>query len=109
MISLQISPADMGGPEERTLEGTALQVATAAAFYLRACPMGACLQWQIGAGWGELYLHPRRSLADNLNQAWQELEGIGGPPACLSEIERDMARAWLPALLSAALEIEGDK
>lgn len=109
MISLHICPAETDGPAGRDLVGTPLQVATAAADYLRSCPSGACLQWPVGAGWSELYLNPFLSLADNLRQAWDEIEGIGCPPAIMSKDEEDMARAIVNPLLRAAAEIEGNK
>jgi len=99
-----VSAAGDGRPEVK-LEGTAGELAPLVAAYLRTCPAGACLQWPVGAAWSELYLHPGQTLAENLTQAWEELEGIGCPPACLSEDEEAMARAIVPALLSAAVDL----
>ena len=93
------------GRDEVKLSGAAADLAPLVAAYLRTCPAGACLQWPIGAGWSELYLHPSKSLAANLEQARDEVEGIGCPPAILSEVERDMARAVIPPLLAAAVEL----
>lgn len=94
-----------GGRDEVKLSGAAADLAPLVAAYLRTCPAGACLQWPIGAAWSELYLHPSKSLAANLEQARDELEGIGCPPAILSEDESAMARAIVPALLAAAVDL----
>lgn len=94
-----------GGRDAVKLKGSPKELARRIALFLETCPAGACLQWQIGAGWAELYLHPARTLAENLEQAWQELEGIGCPPAILSADEEAMARRIIPALLSAAADL----
>jgi hypothetical protein len=103
-FSVEVADA-AGGRDAVKIDGTADKVAAAVARFLETCPAGACLQWQIGAGWAELYLHPARTLAENLEQAWQELEGIGCPPAILSADEEAMARRIIPALLSAAADL----
>ena len=94
-----------GGRDEVKLFGVAADLAPLVAAYLRTCPAGACLQWPIGAAWSELYLHPSKSLAANLEQARDEIEGIGCEPAILSEDESAMARAIVPALLAAAVDL----
>lgn len=104
LIEFVLVDAD-GGRDEVKLSGAAADLAPLVAAYLRTCKGGACLQWPVGAAWSELYLHAGRTLADNLTQAWHELEGIGCPPACLSEDEEAMARAIVPALLSAAVDL----
>ncbi len=104
-LSLVIVSAEADGRAAVLLEGSAAEVAAAAARYLETCPAGAVLQWPVGAGWSELHLHGDRSLAVNLQEAWHELEGIGCPPAILTADESDMARAIVPALLSAAAEL----
>ena len=103
-LSLVIVSAEADGREAVNLEGSAAEVAAAAARFLETCPAGAVLQWPVGAGWSELYLHGDRSLAVNLLEAWHELEGIGCPPAILSDDESDTARAIVPALLAAAVD-----
>lgn len=108
-FNLEISPAEPDGRDAEKITGTADDCAAAAAAYLRTCPDGACLQWPVGAGWSELFLHPSLSLAQNLEQARDELEGIGCAPAILSDAESALARAIVPALLAAALELEKAK
>jgi hypothetical protein len=105
VLSLVIVSAAADGREAVLLEGSAAEVAAAAARYLETCPAGAVLQWPVGAGWSELHLHGDRTLAENLQEAWHELEGIGCPPAILTADESDMARAIVPALLSAAVDL----
>jgi len=105
LLSLVIVSAEADGREAVNLEGSAVEVAAAAARFLETCPAGAVLQWPVGAGWSELYLHGNRTLAVNLEEAWHELEGIGCPPAILTADESDMARAIVPALLSAAADL----
>ena len=105
VFSLVIVSAAADGREAVLLEGSAAEVAESAARYLETCPAGAVLQWPVGAGWSELYLHGDRTLSENLEQAFNELEGIGCPPAILSDDEEAMARAIVPALLSAAVDL----
>ena len=105
LLSLEIAPAE-GGRDAEKLEGDADRCAAMAAAYLAGCPGGACLQWPVGAGWSELYLHPAETLAENLTRAWEELEGIGQAPAILPEDESAMARIIVPALLAAARDLE---
>jgi hypothetical protein len=102
-FSVQVADAD-GGRDAVQIDGTADEVAAAVARFLETCAGGAVLQWQVGAGWSELLLNGDRSLAENLEQAWQELEGIGCPPAILSDDEEALARRIVPALLTAARE-----
>ena len=104
-FNLVIVSAEADGREAVNLEGSAAEVAAAAARFLETCPAGAVLQWPVGAAWSELHLHGDRSLAANLEEARDELEGIGCPPAILSDDERDMARAIVPALLAAAVDL----
>jgi hypothetical protein len=102
VLSLVIVSAAADGREAVNLEGSAAEVAAAAARFLETCPAGAVLQWPVGAGWSELHLHGDRTLAVNLEEAWNELEGIGCPPAILTADESEMARAIVPSLLAAA-------
>ena len=105
-LDLSICPAEPNGRDAVKLTGTPAELAPYIAAYLRGtAPGGAVLQWPVGPAWSELYLHAGLTLAENLESAWDELQGIGCPPAILSDDESAMARAIVPALLKAARDV----
>jgi hypothetical protein len=62
-------------------------------------PNGLTLQWQIGSGWSELFIHPGEDVADALESARHEIMGTYGPPAILTEEEEAIALHVLNSLL----------
>lgn len=107
VFSFHLAPAEGPEGEVKEVTGTAAELAPVIQAYLSAHRSGACLQWQIGAGWEECFLHPADSLAVNLERAWEELVGIYGPPPAFNSAEAEAAALVIvPALLTAARDME---
>ena len=98
-LSIEVASAEGDGKDAVRLDGPAGDVVRAITDYRCGCVGGVCLQWQYGSGWSELYIHPGANLINELARGLDEVEGIGGPAAYLSDGERDMARRVIGALL----------